>query len=69
MYGIVVVVAVQNAFRLEMHQDHIFFYFKKIIFDISASKRSKNTKKILILSKKKFNFFGNAGWTTFPNRP
>ena len=47
-----VAVAVQSVFRLEMHQDHIFFILKKIIFDISASKRSKNTKKILILSKK-----------------
>ena len=36
------------------------FYFLKIIFDISVSKWSKNTKKILISSKKKiifFNFF------------
>jgi len=47
MFGIVIAVAVQSAFRLQMHQDNVFF-FKKIIFDISASKRSKNTKKILI---------------------
>jgi hypothetical protein len=33
-----------------MHQDDIFLFFK-IIFDISVSKRSKNTKNILILSK------------------
>jgi hypothetical protein len=31
---------------------HNIFYFLKIIFDISASKWSKNTKKILIWSKK-----------------
>jgi len=47
MFGIVIAVAVQSAFRLEMHQDN-FFFLKKIIFDISASKRSKNTKKILV---------------------
>jgi hypothetical protein len=29
----------------------IIFYFLKIIFDISASKWSKNTKKVLILKK------------------
>jgi hypothetical protein len=39
----VVSVAFQSAFHLEMHQN-IFFKKKKIIFDISASKQSKNTK-------------------------
>jgi hypothetical protein len=34
-----------------------FFYFKKIIFDISISKRSKNIKKI-ILNKNKIKFEG-----------
>jgi hypothetical protein len=33
-----VAVAVQSAFRLEMHQNDIFFYFLKIIFEISTSK-------------------------------
>jgi hypothetical protein len=33
-----------------------FFYFLKIIFDISASKWSENTKKILIWSKKNKQF-------------
>ena len=33
---------------------------------MSASKRSKNTKKILI-SIKKIKIFRNAGWTAFPN--
>jgi hypothetical protein len=33
----VVAIAVQSDFCLEMHQDD-FFYFKKIIFDISVSK-------------------------------
>jgi hypothetical protein len=48
-----IVVAVQNAFRLEMHQND-FFYFLKIIFDISISKRFDNIKNNFILSKKKF---------------
>jgi hypothetical protein len=39
-----------------MYQDDVFLLFK-IIFDISASKWSKNTKKILILNKKIFKFF------------
>jgi hypothetical protein len=36
----------------------MFFHFLKIIFDISASKLFKNTKKILILSKNISKFFG-----------
>ena len=39
-----IVVAVQSTFRLEMHQNDIF-YFKKIIFEISTLKRSKILKK------------------------
>jgi hypothetical protein len=35
--GNVVVVAFQNVFDLKMHQN-VFFYFLKIIFDISALK-------------------------------
>jgi hypothetical protein len=55
----VVAVAAQSVFRLEMHQDDVFLFLKKIIFDISTLKRSKNTKKILILSKNKIqNFLG-----------
>jgi hypothetical protein len=34
----VVAVAFQSAFHLEMYQNNIYFYFKKIIFDIGASK-------------------------------
>jgi hypothetical protein len=41
MFGVVsrnvVAVAFQSAFYVEMHQNN-FFYFKKIIFYISASK-------------------------------
>jgi hypothetical protein len=41
----VVVVAFQSVFHAEMHQND-FFYFLKIIFDISISKQSKTYKKI-----------------------
>jgi thiamine transporter ThiT len=44
LFGGVVEVVFQNVFRLEMHQN-IFFYFLKFIFNISTSKRSKNTHK------------------------
>jgi hypothetical protein len=48
----------------------MFFYFLKIIFDISTSKRSKTYKPYLILVKKKnFKFFGNAAAAAFPNVP
>jgi hypothetical protein len=57
----VVVVAFQNVFHAETHQNDIFFNFFKN--KISAS---KHTKK-LIFSKKKIEFFGNAGCTVFPN--
>ena len=53
------VVAFQSVFYLEMHQNN-FFYFFKIIFYISASKWSENTKTILIWSKKKLIFFKSA---------
>jgi len=46
----------------------IFFYFLKIIFDISTSKRFKTYKPYSILAKKKkFKFFGNAAAAAFPN--
>jgi stalled ribosome rescue protein Dom34 len=47
----------------------VFFYFLKIIFDISTSKRSKTYKPYSILVKKKFKIFGNAASATaaFPN--
>jgi hypothetical protein len=35
----VVMVAFQSVFYLEMHQNNIFFYFLKIIFDISVLKQ------------------------------
>jgi hypothetical protein len=48
----VVAGAFQIAFRTEMHANDVFF-FKKIIFDISTSKRSKKYKLHSILAKKK----------------
>jgi hypothetical protein len=44
------VVAFQSVFYTEMHQNN-FFIFKKIIFEISASKQFKTHKK-LIFNKK-----------------
>jgi hypothetical protein len=49
----------------------MFFYFLKIIFDISTSKRSKKYKPHSILAKKKikkFQIWSNAGSTAEPNR-
>jgi len=43
MFGSVVAVAFQITFHVEMHVND-FFYFLKIIFDISTSKRSKTYK-------------------------
>jgi hypothetical protein len=48
MFEIVVVVAVQSAFHLEINQNKVFFIFLKIIFNISTSKQSENIKKIHI---------------------
>jgi hypothetical protein len=52
-----IVVVVQSTFRLEMHQNDIF-YFKKIIFEINTSKRSEKIKNIYIFSKNKIKFEG-----------
>jgi hypothetical protein len=45
LFGNVINVIFQYLFNLKMHQNNIFFNFKKFIFDISISKRFKNTKK------------------------
>jgi hypothetical protein len=50
--GSVVVIAFQIVFLVEIHVND-FFYFLKIIFDISTSKRSKKYKPHSILTKKK----------------
>jgi hypothetical protein len=41
----------------------IFFFLKKIIFDISTSKWFENTKNILIWNKKKFKIFFKSIFT------
>jgi hypothetical protein len=53
VFGSVVAVAFQIAFRVEIHAND-FFYFLKIIFNISTSKRFKKYKPHLILAKKNF---------------
>jgi len=52
VFGSVVMVAFQIAFRAEIHANDVFFK-KKIIFDINTSKRSKKYKPYSILVKKK----------------
>jgi len=52
VFGSVVAVAFQIAFHAEIHVND-FFFFKKINFDISTSKRSKKYKPHSILVKKK----------------
>ena len=42
-----IAIAFQSAYRAEIHQNNIFFIFFKIIFEISTSKWSKNTKTYL----------------------
>jgi hypothetical protein len=68
VFGSVVAGAFQMVFHAEMHAND-FFYFLKIIFDISTSKRSKKYKPHSILAKKKFKFAQNAGTITVPNVP
>jgi len=53
VFDSVVAGAFQIAFCAEMHAND-FFYFLKIIFDISTSKRSKKYKPHSILAKKKY---------------
>jgi len=53
VFGSVVAVAFQITFRAEIHANN-FFYFLKIIFDISTSKPSKKYKPHSILAKKNF---------------
>jgi hypothetical protein len=51
VFGSVVSVAFQIAFRAEIHAND-FFYILKIIFDISTSKQFKKYKSHSILTKK-----------------
>jgi len=53
VFGSVIVVVFQIVFSVKIHVND-FFYFLKIIFDISTSKRFKRYKLHLILTKKNF---------------
>jgi len=65
-FGIAAAVAFQSVFRLEMHQNNIFFIFFKFIFDINTSKQSKNTKKNNF-KQKKIKFWANSVLAAMPN--
>jgi hypothetical protein len=56
MFGSMVAVTFQITFRAEIHANDVFFYFLKIIFNISTSKRFKKYKPHLILAKKNSKF-------------
>jgi len=47
----VVAVAFQSVFYAEMHQNYIFFIFKKLFLKLTHQNNSKHTKK-LIFNKK-----------------
>jgi len=64
----VVAGAFQIAFRAEMHANDVF-YFLKIIFDISTSKRSKKYKPHSILIKKKIQIYTKRRYKRSPNVP
>jgi len=49
LFGIVIMVVVQNVFHSEIHQNKVF-YFSKIIFNINTLKRPKNIKLFFILN-------------------
>jgi hypothetical protein len=59
-------VTFQNAFRVEMHRNDIFFIFLKPFLRSAHQNDPKHKKKIILLQKKK-EFVGNTGWPTFPN--
>jgi hypothetical protein len=61
----VVVVAFQSVFRAEIHQNDIFFIFKKLFLRSAHQNDSKHTKKLIF--NKKNNFFKNTDTTIFPN--
>ena len=64
-FGIVVTVAFQSAFRLEIHRNNIFFHFLKFIFDINTSKQSENIIRRKFEAKKKIKkikFFQKCFW-------
>jgi len=46
LFGSVVVIAFQNIFRSEIHQNDIFFIFKKLVLRSAHQNDSKHIKKI-----------------------
>ena len=42
MFGIMIAVAFQNVFHIEMHQNNILLLFLNFIFEINMSKQFKN---------------------------
>ena len=52
MFRIVVAVAVQSTFHLEMHQNDVFFIFKKLFL---KSAHQNNLKTLKNSNKKKLN--------------
>jgi hypothetical protein len=44
MFGSMVVIAFQITFHAKIHVSDVFLFFKKIIFNISTSKRFKTYK-------------------------
>jgi hypothetical protein len=56
MSEIVITVVVQSVFRLEMHQNEIFFIFKKLFF-ISAHQNDLKIKKNIYFKQKQIQNF------------
>jgi hypothetical protein len=57
VFGSVIAGAFQITFRVKMHTNDVFLFFKNH-FDISTSKRSKTYKPYEILVKKNSKFLG-----------
>jgi hypothetical protein len=67
LFEIVVTVAVQSVFCLEMHQSEVFLFFKKIFLTSTYQNDMKTLKKFHL--KKQIKIFENTIYTTFPNTP
>jgi hypothetical protein len=57
LFGRVVVVAFQSAFRVEMYQNNIFFIFLKLFLRSAHQNNTKYTKKIIFNKKNNLNFY------------
>jgi hypothetical protein len=66
VFGSVVVVAFQITFRVKIHVNDIFSFFKNHFWH-QHIKTIQNIQIILNFNKKKFKFFDNAATATFPN--